>query len=112
MLLWELTELELPTDRRRSVRAGGYRIVMSTHVEKQRQSRAVSVNDIAVILTRLNRVKKQINQLPVYEKFIITDPQSGISLGMMRLDEPGVLKLNTVYPGRGLDPNKPRISVR
>jgi hypothetical protein len=112
MLLWELTEIQLSTERRRSVQAGGYRIVISTHVEKQRQDREVSINDIAVILTRLNRVKHKINAMPVYEKFIVTDPRSGISLGMMRLDDPGVLKLNTVYPGTGQDPDKTRISVR
>jgi hypothetical protein len=112
MMLWEITDFELPEQTRKLIRAGGHNVIISPHVLKQQTKRAVELRDISLILTRLNRVKNQIRKIDPFVKFIVIDPETKISIGMMRTNEPDTVLFGTVYPGTGYDLDKPRIYIK
>lgn len=102
MLLWELFEEETSNfNRREAVRVSGYTVWLSPHIELRRTERGISTDEIAQILTRLNRVKHLIRRQEPHERFAVYDPELDVSLGMMRASSgPDQLLFNTVYRGR------------
>ena len=102
MLLWELFEEQSSNlQRREVVRVSGYTVWPSPHIEDRRTTRGISTDEIARVLTRLNRIKHLIRRMEPHERFAAYDPELDVSLGMMRASSgPDQLLLNTVYRGR------------
>lgn len=95
------------------IRTGGYTVVVAPHVDEQRQRRHVSRDWIALILTRLNRVKHLIKRIPAGQRFVAFDPETDTGIGLVRsTQDENKLFFNTVFRGVWPEGSMPRISVR
>ena len=114
MMLWEMFEPSLrDISNRRAVRVSGYTVWLSPHIEERRLKRKVETNEIARILTRLNRAKHLIRYMEPHERFAVYDPGIDVSLGMMRASSgEDNLLFNTVYRGRPWIADMPVFDVR